>query len=412
VVKFVAIMILLAIVLGLGALFYLGMYNSGLTDARILGSTVYVPDADAGTVYLLTGQWKTTFTTGRYVSNRVYTTDLLVDLWAIRAKDAKPLWRRRVQKENRGAMDARRVLGVDGDTVWLYLSGHLVAASRKTGDIVAAKGQVESLNPELKGVMPIEEQFYDFDSHGLRVTAADGRKWRIAGDTFEARPDEVYAEAGTAIPPAHFVAAYLSVFQAQSLEIPGWWLGLLTDEEATQFQERQWADGMESSERRRLWRAKETVEVTDFGTRTKYADYQVLPASPEFLAGGLFKEAIEGVNTEPMWFRDPDSVLVLHRERLDDTGTLRLTRVAGPEGSVVWDAALPLTLVQTATRGDDKLILFGIQYFGEKPGEHLDPNRDGLERLVIVDVATGAVHTHDHGDIEHHIEAVPADSGV
>jgi len=99
----------------------------------------------------------------------------------------------------------------------------------------------------------------------------------------------------------------------------------------------------------------------------------------------------------PMLVREPDGALVLHRDRLGQEGRLRLTRVAADRGRAVWEAALPLSVVQSVLpgrAGTRALLLLGREY-ARSDGTGGDPYRDAHEQVVSVDVATGAVRAFD-----------------
>ena len=95
-----------------------------------------------------------------------------------------------------------------------------------------------------------------------------------------------------------------------------------------------------------------------------------------------------------MWYREPDSVVVLHHDKLGDAGRLRLARVAGPGGRVVRDAALPLAELTSATYVPGQVVLFGS---APNPAHNPDAqaSREQHEVLVAVDVPTGTVTSFD-----------------
>jgi hypothetical protein len=98
----------------------------------------------------------------------------------------------------------------------------------------------------------------------------------------------------------------------------------------------------------------------------------------------------DGRSNLPILLRDPDSVLVLHRDRIDDAGRLHVARMAGPDGRVLWDAALPLSIVQSVMPGTGPLVLFGRGYV-EARSDAGDPYHTAHEWLIALDTATGAV---------------------
>jgi hypothetical protein len=278
------------------------------------------------------------------------------------------------------------------------------------------------------------------DRDGLRLTAADARAYRLDPASFAARlaadsgASAVTTSAGAPLPavsPAYYTPNSTQFFQQRGLVWPGRWLGVLSDSEATRLV-RETAPGGADERRRpaaamigvgeppstgqgapvryRLWSARISqvsaappgwpADFPDnWGTRKRYADVAPLPESPEFLQAGLLGP---GSVSQPVVLRDPDGVLVLHRDRLGEEGKLRLTRIAGPGGRPVWLAALPLSVLQSVMPGERSVVLLGIEYAEPPPGASSaeprgarDPFHDAHERLVSVDLATGTVGVYD-----------------
>jgi hypothetical protein len=126
----------------------------------------------------------------------------------------------------------------------------------------------------------------------------------------------------------------------------------------------------------------------NWGTRSRYSDYAVLPASPSFLRAGLLRP--HPGSDIPFWYREPDSVLVLHSAKLGEAGRLELARIAGPRGDVVWRAPLPLSeLLSVMHAGDDLLLL------GQEPVA--SGRREALThaKLVRIGVARGEARVLD-----------------
>ncbi len=117
----------------------------------------------------------------------------------------------------------------------------------------------------------------------------------------------------------------------------------------------------------------------------------MLPEAPALLQAGLLGD---GVSERPVWFREPDSVLVLHHDKVGDAGRLRVARVTGPAGRVVWDAGLALANITASMPGDRTLV-----FVGTEPNPAYDArspvSREQHEKLVALDVASGTVTTYD-----------------
>lgn len=384
--------------------------TSGYTPLGVFGAPVLAKVGDAERVFLLTGQWRQ-YTTGRGSSRRIIT-DLYVDLWAVDAKTTLPIWRKRLETERGGGMMDRDILGVDGDTVWLVLHGRLVALSAKDGSVRAAVGRVEAENPELQGKMPTEARYFSFDYRGLAIKSTDARDWRVDPGTFKVRaPDPSAPVVEGPRPPAFIVPDGTRLHQVRGLDVPGFWLGLLTDEEAKTFEENNTIGGLAPETRHKLYGGKATEDTNFFGGYLDYSELKPLPKAPDFLEGGLLREYSTATQLPALWMREPDSVFVLHREKLGEAGKLRLTRVAGPEGNVVWDAALPLTIVQSVMKAESNVILFGKEFIEGDP-EITDTIRDSPQRLVSVDLTTGATSQFSYAALETHPPAEPVDVGL
>lgn len=387
---------LMALTVIASALYVFVLPNFYLQPVKTFGPPLRVGNR----VYLLTGQWKT-----KLLDETARDTDLLVDLWAFDAGTARPVWRRRVEQERGGAMDGRALLGADGETLWLLLPSGIAAASLRDGSLIASPADIESRNPPLKGLLAREARYFQFDSAGLRVTAADARVWRIDARTFHARPGEgpAAAAAGT-VRPAYFTPNATYLFQERGLHIPGGWLGLLNEQEKEYLGRHNNVGGLDFQSRRRLWLARVGEGRNFFGPFKTYTNFK--PLGDDFLAAGLLS-AYDTSRGEVLWMRNPDSVLVLHRDRLDERGRLRLSRIAGPDGRRVWDTALPLSVLQSVLPGEPSLVLYGREFTEPVDGRPRDPLHDAREKLIAIDLATGKIHAHDQDNVDVHIDAEP-----
>jgi hypothetical protein len=188
-------------------------------------------------------------------------------------------------------------------------------------------------------------------------------------------------------------------------------MGLLTDEEAKVFDENNTPPSFPPETRRRIWGARVGVTKGEFSETRDYMEFRSLPESPEFLDSGLLREYTTAQQLPALWVTDPPSVFVLHRERLGQAGKLRLARVSGPLGKVEWEAALPLTNVQSVKKMEKHIVIFGHEYIEGDP-DISEALRDSPQRLVSIELATGAVHFHTHSVSETHPEAVKVDVGL
>ena len=424
----VASVILAAVYLGSGIV---ERRVTGIEEARVLGTPVRAGLADASAVFLMTAQKEIRTVPGsrRWQPYRKIETVTHFDLWRFDGRTAQPAWRKRLltTSESVNFMDAG-VAGADGDRLWVFLREPLLV-SAATGDVIHGATEIEARNPPLQGVLPRKRNHYVFfDGHGLVFTAADARAWRLDAQTLKASPWEPNkaVRRAEAVGPPYYAASSVTGFQQRGLLLERDWLGVLTDAEAAALNGPVKVPGAKPGERRgamakfleynrapprlehagpkryRLWRAKvEQVSAApedwpkhfpdNWGKRPRYGSFTVFEKSPEFLQAGLLGD---GRSRLPVLLTNPDSVLVLHRDRIDDKGVVHLTRIAGPDGHTLWNAALPLSLVQAVIPTGGRLLLFGRQYV-QKQNEVGDPYHGAHEWLVSLDTASGAVQAFD-----------------
>lgn len=370
---------------------------------------------------LLTGVWQRIkvreFRWSLY--KRGVKTYLHVDLWSIDADTLKPRWRRRLASIENGARQGKALLGADGQTVWLYMDGPL-AISARDGRVLADSKGLEARNPQLSSLLLDEQRHYGMDATGLWLTSADARRWRVDADLKATPlvPPERVRESVT-LPALTGPGTAIQYIQLRGMHIGERWLGVLSTEEAAQLEAIQ-REGEKSpmgratlaahltsmtrrgglpahaNVRNRLWQARlEKVsaapanwpaELPSWGTRDTYTDLAPLPEGPEFLNGGLLVRDMKAET--PLFLTKPDSVLVLHQQRLGDDGQLALARVAGPHGRVVWNQALPLTQIYGVMPGERSLVLYG-GWFQPKGARYESRDHDAVTHLVAFDLATG-----------------------
>ena len=87
-------------------------------------------------------------------------------------------------------------------------------------------------------------------------------------------------------------------------------------------------------------------------------------------------------------------MLVLHHDKVGDSGRLRLARATGPAGRLAWDADLALAHLSATMFGESTLA-----FVGTVPDPTYEPysevSRDKHEVLVFVNDATGSVARYD-----------------
>lgn len=351
------------------------------------------------------------------------TEELQVDLWCFDADTLQPVWVRRLLTEPGGRPYDLHLFGLDGDRLWLYLRG-LVAVDADSGEIVLDADGLVGRNPDLDGRLKGEARYYGFDAAGFYLTDDQARQWRIDSDTGQAVAvtPEPAAARDKVVLPALWLPIATNAFKLRGVELDSHWLGLLsaadrarlappaaTTEPAGALAQHQ-ASMREprylpsvGTDRYRLWRA-DIRQVSaappdwprdfpdNWGHRNVYENWQPLQAAPEFLDAGLLHT---GRGENPLWARDPDSVFVLDRERIGNDQPLQLSRIAGPDGRVVWRRQLPISVLQSVLPGGDQVVLFGRRYPVDETAVVGDPYHRSREWLVSVNLASGELRDYE-----------------
>lgn len=409
-----------------------GMAGPTLSPVVMEGAPVRATVGGRDAIWVLTTHWETTRSGGggRFNTTVSRTSRMHTDLWRLDATSGALDWRSRLHTERGGARMGFRVYGIAGGKLWLWARG-LRAVALDDGRPLADSGTFLAAVPALRGTWPRSADQVRLDPAGLMVLGADARVWRIDPATFEvseARPggewQDAYtdqfvqrdsatdARAGVVRPGITYPASTTS-FLRNNLWEPGRWTGFVSDArgdslraplagggagaiEADRYMIRDlvFDHYFPERERRRLWRAR----VVTSGGSPRWRDLAPLPRSESFLGGGLMHDARvppDSSSAIPFRLADPAGALVLHRARLDDADTLRISRVDLDDGATRWTAAVPLTLVQSVMPGARTLALYGRRAHPPKGGGDAIPSNDASEVVVLVDLATGRVRAFD-----------------
>ncbi len=431
----IVVALLLIVAIGLAVLFVvrggrvvstlLGLdANHGLQPALFQTAPLRTTQNGVDRVYVVSTQQQTLrFRGGRSISE-ARTDYLHIDLWAINAATATVAWRRRLHSFKDDEIGGRilpgfAILGADGETLWLNVEGPL-GVSLADGHVIADHARIEQRNPKLAGMRVLEPGYVAFGRTGLQVTLNDASQWRIDARDLSAAPRDTPVGDPAGIVAIAERASDNSRFQIRSLTAGQSWLGVLTDTEADALSHPPVIPGSDPTERPgvmqrflaenhvpqalnepllqpyRLWKAQvKQVSAAppdwpkslpdNWGSRAEFSAYNVLPESPIFLQAGLLRDGSS--SKAALWYRNPDSILVLHMDKLGGAGRLQLTRVSGPLGKPVWQVPLPMTALASVMRGTKDLVLFGR---GSLPNDgQSDDDHPQHHQLVRIDVAGG-----------------------
>lgn len=324
----------------------------------------------------------------------------------------KPLWKKRLltygDPEAHGAKPSRvigssvgaRLLGQDGNIVWLLIGDEPFAVKVADGSVVADGAKLELLNPDLKGLLPSEAKHYGFDN-GLVLMSADARMFVVRGPGQKAvayTPPPPAAPEGKLLANGTYELVPLRPFgeiPARQVTLDGEWLGLYSEKEAADARTDEWGGHLKwpytvldegTLARRTFWRA-DIVETKRFDDRIRHiGGMTAIPGAPVFLKGRFLKNL---PTDEPLVLEDPAGVLVWHSTRIDDAGRLALSRL-DTGLKTVWKAELPLS----ETDMINQVMYWQLPGHITAMGALRSENATVVSRmphLVSVDLKTGAI---------------------
>jgi len=327
------------------------------------------------------------------------------DLQAHDVRSAAPVWTKRLltlgDSQASGSRPSRvigssaggRMLGQEGDTVWLLLDGEPVAVAAADGTVKATAATLQEKNAALKGMLPATPDLYAFDA-GLVITAADAQRYRVQGATLAAQPYQPPPPPPRA-PPSRWQSMRppFGGPVVRLTRLGGAWIGLYTDREAADAVNDEL--GMRFNEPFTILDegalARRTFRRAVTAPSKRYHDdkHDVLTAmtpiagTPAYLRGQFFH--VPGTE-QPLAMAEPAGVLVQHQTRIDAEGRVALTRI-DTGLRALWTATLPMTELESRWISPKQVLLLGTEQTMK------DGVRTREEQLVALDLADGKLRS-------------------
>ena len=392
-----------------------GCTNSHLKPPEVAGPIALVDAAGTPRLWVLTKQEEVrTVSVGVSSRSSGGTRDDTFFHFDIKAFDpvtARPAWTKRLvtigDPEARGTSPSRvigssadgRLLGQDGDVVWLLIDNQPMAVRAADGSAVADAAGLEQRNPDLKGRLPSEAKYYGFDQ-GLVLMSADARRLVIRGPQLQAVP---YVPTPTPVAAPERMAngrdrivplrPPIGEVPARQIVLGGQWLGLYSEKEAADVANDKFGDRVRypytvldegAQVRRNFWRGRVVAAKRFDDTFEKVVDMAPIATAPAFIKGRFLQDQATG---KPLQLDAPAGVLVLHSTRIDNEGRLALTRLDSDLRSR-WTTELPLSESSIANpvrhwQLADRIALVGMRQHVENGQTQREPH------LVTVELADG-----------------------
>ena len=157
------------------------------------------------------------------------------DLQAHDPATAGRLWKKRlltVKDESGGRTAQARILGQEGDSVWLFLNDGPVAVLSKDGSKLADRSSIEQRNPNLRDLIPKNLDFHAYDG-GLVLTAADARRFKIRASDYGAEsytpPDDDYFRQVQFMATRWNGGYHVRDFLVRQMNLNGRWIGFFNE---------------------------------------------------------------------------------------------------------------------------------------------------------------------------------------
>jgi hypothetical protein len=251
-----------------------------------------------------------------------------------------------------GSAVSGRLLGQDGDLLWLLVDEHPFALDADTGERVHDSESIIRTHPQLADLLPSEARFWGFD-RGPVATLADARQVRLSGRdlTLEdylptPQPQESAPLKANGMPKVVPTRPLVPMVR----HVPrgeGEWLALYTEREAADALEDSFGDHAaypfsildEGGLARRSFHRVHLELTRRFDeTYLRIAAVEPVPDSPVLLRGRFVRDPFTDAAVDP----GNGDLLVWHRSRVDNAGRLMLSRL-GPDLQPRWQAELPMS---------------------------------------------------------------------
>ncbi|MEO5943492.1 MAG: PA2928 family protein [Ferruginibacter sp.] len=291
-----------------------------------------------------------------------------------------------------------KILGAEGRHAWVFLNELMVFDAfslEKVGDIK----MIEAKNPSLKGMMPKESQYYNFNDADSEIIfkTNDGAQWSIHSNTLLATPyvqpqrlvNKSIAERTASqlqdrlkeLLKPHLDFNQLKVNQDTA---DHQWLGLYTADEIEMLYKKislMPASGQDG--RRQFYNAVyDSVPYRGFEINTP--TLQTSTAGSFYLNGGFLTDK---QTAKAVYLKDPDSYLLVYKKAIGQEGEVIISRIS-KEGKNLWQLNTGVNKWIDYTLTGNSLFIFA--------NDNKEISGDDCSLLLIVDCRTGKVNKYDY----------------
>ncbi|MEO7046115.1 MAG: PA2928 family protein [Ferruginibacter sp.] len=291
-----------------------------------------------------------------------------------------------------------KILGGEGHHAWVFIN-ELMAFDAFTLATVADVKMIEAKNPSLKGMMPTESQYYQFDEveKGILFKANDGSQWVLHSNTLVATP---YVQPQ--IPGNKSLAERLATQlqdRLKNLQKPGLdfnqlkvnqdtsnrqWLGIYSSQEIEMLYKKVSLMPQPGQDvRRQLYNAAYD-SVPYIGIEFDAPKLQPSTADTYYLDGGFLADkqtakAIQLIN--------PGGYLLIHRKIIGPEGEIIISRIS-KEGKILWELNTGVNKWIDYKFTGNSLFIFA--------NDNKEIGSDECSILLLVNCRTGKINKYDY----------------
>jgi len=285
------------------------------------------------------------------------------------------------------------VLGAAANRAWIFLD-ELMAFDAETLQKVADKKIIEEKNPALKGSLPEEQRYYQFNNidNTIEFTAKDGAKWVLNTATLmatlkeendkEAIDDKLNEGMRKLKRMQEKNISFNEMIINQDTVNAQWW-GMYSTSEIKKLNESVSLGTVYTQNSRRQFFTGRYSSPRENSFIINKENLNNINATAYFLDGGFL---LNKQTAKPIWLINPDSRLVIYKNEIGHEAKLMLCRIT-TDGKIQWQLNTGLRNWVDWYYKDDYLFITGNN-------KSSDNNRCSI--LLSINLQTGIATTHNY----------------
>lgn len=291
-----------------------------------------------------------------------------------------------------------KVLGAEGHHAWAFIN-ELMAFDAFSLEKVADIKMIEAKNPLLKGMMPTQSQYYEFNdaAGGIVFKATDGAQWIIHSNNLIAKPyvqPQLLTDKSIAERLARQLQDRLKDLQKTRLDFNQLkvnqdtfnhhWLGIYSSDEIAILYNKVTVMPQSGQDVRRQFYNAVYDSVPYRGFEFNIPEIQTSTAETYYLNGGFLADK---QTTKAIQLNDPAGYLVIYKKVIGMEGDIIISRIS-KNGKVCWELNTGVSKWIDYKFTGNSLFIFANDNKAISSGE--------CSILMLIDCRTGKVNKYDY----------------